>query len=308
MPPSHAAADTQGWSYPARRALSRHDPLDDLTLRIPRPERRRAPRRAASRASRILIAATALAALASTGAALWASDASARSDIYRHAADAATRALVATGFGIDQVNVTGHRFALDSDILDAIDLPNVRTFADIDAAAVLKRIDRIAWIDKAQLTRVYPGTLVVQVSERQPAFLWTRGSNDFLVDATGRVLGPAPKNSTWRLPRVAGEGAPQQVDVLFAALARHPQIANRLAFAERVAERRWRLVLTSGSEINLGADRETEGLAELAARHDLLNELMRKPEVVDLRTPGRATARPVAALRQLPGRSQTAVR
>ena len=72
-----------------------------------------------------------------------------------------TQALIAVGFGIDQVSLTGQRYTLDSDVFDALDLGNVKTFAALDTAAALKRIERIAWVDTAQITRVFPGMLNV---------------------------------------------------------------------------------------------------------------------------------------------------
>jgi cell division protein FtsQ len=201
--------------------------------------------------------------------------------------------LVAGGFGIDQVNVSGQHFAADSDIYDALDLMNVKTFAALDSDATLKRIERISWIDTAQLTRIYPGTLDIVVHERAPAFIWTRGETNYLVDATGRTLGPMPKVSTWNLPRVAGEGADEEAMLMLSALRMCPKIERQYAYGERIADRRWRIVLKNGTALDLAADREIEGLQEIASARSVQAALTEKPMIIDVRTPGRIAMRPV---------------
>jgi cell division protein FtsQ len=203
--------------------------------------------------------------------------------------------MTAAGFGIDQINVSGQHFTADSDVFDALDLPNVKTFAAFDSDAALKRIERIPWVDTAQLTRVYPGTLDIVVHERAPAFVWTRGETNYLVDATGRTLGPLPAATTWNLPRVAGEGADGEAMLMLSALRQFPRIERQYAYGERVAERRWRIILKNGTALELAADREIEGLQEIADARAVQAALTGSPMVVDVRTPGRIAMRPVTA-------------
>ena len=205
--------------------------------------------------------------------------------------------VIAAGFGIDQVNLSGQHYTSDSDVFDALDLPNVKTFAAFDSDAALKRIERIAWVDSAQLTRVYPGTLDVVIRERAPAFIWTRAETNYLVDPTGRVLGPAAAGSGWNLPRVIGDGADREATLMLSALRLCPRIEQQYAYGERVAERRWRIVLKNGTALELAADREIEGLQEIATARAVQPALTGAAMIVDVRTPGRITMRPAASAR-----------
>lgn len=200
--------------------------------------------------------------------------------------------MIAAGFGIDQVNVSGQHFTADTDVFDALDLTNVKTFAAFDSDAALKRIERIPWVDTAQITRVYPGTLDIVIHERVPAFIWTRGETNYLVDATGRTLGPMPAASAWNLPRVAGEGADSEAILMLSALRQYPRIEREYAYGERIAERRWRIFLKNGTALDLAADREIEGLDEIATTAAVQPALNGKPMIIDVRTPGRIAMRP----------------
>ena len=281
----------------SRRPQARPEPL---TLAIPRGERRRY--RAGRRNTRGLARALLVTGLACglIGAVLLVLPVEElrKLDIGSEVHARAEELFVRTGFGIDQVSITGRQHASDTDIYDALDLPNVRTFADFDATAVLKRIERIPWIDTAQITRTYPAGMDIVVQERTPAVIWTRGGSEYLVDATGRLLGPNPQPNQWALPRVSGEGAGKEASTLLTALQQYPQIARAFSNAERVSERRWRLSLKNGTVLELGPDRETEGFEEVVSQAMLAAAIAGPPATIDLRTLGRVTLRPATNARQ----------
>ena len=275
-------------------ALRQRDP--SFKLQIPRGDRRKLQRRRSkARWVKGIVALAALSGISAATAVAVASSQLRNMDPAAAASARATRTLIALGFGIDQVSVTGHRYTLDADVFDALDLPNVATFASFDAAAALKRIERIAWVDTAQITRVFPGTLTVQIHERQAAAIWTRSERDYLIDGTGRLLGPVPVASGFVLPHVTGEGANTDAPLLLVALRRHKELEQKFSYAERIAERRWAVVLKNGTRVELGADREVEGLHEVANNTALRRALDGAPVVIDVRTPGRIALRPVSA-------------
>lgn len=279
-------------------------PAEPFTLSIPPSERRgaRKPRRSRVRILARSAATLTLIATASAAVAVFLPQRTWQ-EVREDVAVFADKALIAGGFGIDQVSLSGQRYTLDSDVFDALDLANVRTFAALDTKAVLHRIERVSWVDTAQLTRIFPGKLNIEITERRPAAIWTRGDTTYLIDATGRTLGPLPQGSGWVLPRVAGEGANVDTPLLLAALGRHKEIESEFNFAERVAERRWRVVLNNGTRIELAADREFEGLEIVAANRTLHRSISGPPVVIDVRTAGRATVRPLAARASLTGQT-----
>ena len=286
---AHWMAETRSVATASRRAASGAAKRSPFALQIPRGERRfRRSRRAQRWVKPAAIAAGVLVFIGAAGYALPLGKLGAI-DFTAKVNDV----MVAAGFGIDQVNVSGQHFSSDSDVFDALDLPNVKTFAAFDSDAALKRIERISWIDTAQITRIYPGTLDVVVRERTPAFLLQRGETSFLVDATGRTLGPAARGSSWNLPRVTGDGAESEAILMLSALRQYPQIERQYAYGERIAERRWRIVLKNGTALELGADREIEGFEEIATAREATSALKGSPMVVDVRTPGRIAIRPL---------------
>lgn len=195
------------------------------------------------------------------------------------------------GLGLDQVSVVGHRFTTDIDILDALDLPNARTWARFDSAAARMRIERLPWVASATLTRRYPGRLDVTVIERKATAVWQHGSRETLIDATGRSLSDVRPGTVTGLPRFLGDGADVEAADLAAVIARHPEIQSRLKVAERVAGRRWSLHLDNGTTLHLPPDREARILDGLVSRARLQRLVTEPNRVIDLRAPGRIAIR-----------------
>jgi len=203
----------------------------------------------------------------------------------------AEQVLSWTGLRIDQVAVSGQRFTSDTDIFDAIDLPNAGSLLSFDSTGARERIEKLSWIETASINRIFPGALDVRITERKPAALWLRGGREFLIDATGRVLSALKPGTQTGLPRVAGEGAAAQAKALLDLVRRYPPIAERFDLAERVGGRRWTLHLRGGVTIHLGADREAVAFAQLSSAAGLGKLLSGHDLIIDLRTRGRITMR-----------------
>jgi cell division protein FtsQ len=199
----------------------------------------------------------------------------------------------AAGFGIDLVTLKGHRFTFDRDIFDALDLDNVKTFAALDTAAVKARIERLPWVDTAEISRVFPGRLDIRVTERKPFAVWARAGSHYLIDRTGRVLGAVSGATLPDLPRFAGEGAAAGATEMLETLARYPEIARRTAEIERVSDRRWRLKLANAATVELPADDEVAALEQIARDADLARLVASGRVTLDFRGPRRVAVRPM---------------
>jgi cell division protein FtsQ len=195
------------------------------------------------------------------------------------------------GLRVEQVALSGQRFTADADVFDAMDLLNTGSLVTFDAAGARERIEKLPWVSTAAISRIFPGSLDVRITERQPSALWINEGREYLVDGSGRVLSALKKGTKVRLPRFSGAGAPEQAQVLLDLIVRFPRIAERFELAERVGERRWTLHLKGSVLVHLGADREAVAFAALSSPAEL-GKLVETPNaIIDLRTRGRVTVR-----------------
>lgn len=213
------------------------------------------------------------------------------------------RTLAGLGLGIDEVRISGHRHVADRDVFAAMGVGERRSLLLLDATAARARVEALAWVETARITRVLPSRLDVTIVERRPVALWRDGDRHALIDAGGRVLARVTPDAAPDLPRVVGPGAPQAVAGLLAALGLHPGIAGRITLAEHVGERRWTLVAPGGSRIHLpesGLEAALQRLADLDVAHDVVAGPAR---IVDLRHEGHVAVRDLAPPSAPPARA-----
>lgn len=203
------------------------------------------------------------------------------------------------GYGLTQITLTGHRLTPDSDVFDAIDLGSTPTLLSFDSRAAQARVERLSWVERASIERVFPDRLDVHITERVPFATWHLGSRTYLIDRTGRVLAAVAPNTAPSLPRIAGEGAAAGAAELLALVSMYPALAGRLAIAERIGERRWRLRLNDGVTVELPAEGVAEALVRLP---ELVQAAVRtNTNEIDLRVAGRTLVRRGPESRQVVG-------
>lgn len=214
------------------------------------------------------------------------------------------RLAIAAGFGINQVSLSGHGYTTEEDIFDALDLPNMHSFLSFEPSILRERLQRLPWIKTVEASRIYPGQLKIHVTERQPAAVWQRGGQDYLIDDGGRVLSAVEPGVLDHLPRLRGEGAAAHVGELFALMQRFPDVAGFVTVSERVGERRWTMKLVGGGALHLPADQEASALEAFLAHDDAIDIIQTGNSIVDLRAEGRISIRPTVPGSRISARSQ----
>ena len=105
---------------------------------------------------------------------------------------------------VDAVSVQGARHMTKSDVAAASGIVRGTPMIGLDAPAAERRLEALPWIERATVTRSWPGTVHIEVAERRPVAVVGSGSDAVAVARDGRVLGPAGDDE---LPVVAGNAA-----------------------------------------------------------------------------------------------------
>jgi cell division protein FtsQ len=196
-----------------------------------------------------------------------------------------------TGLSIGEVRITGQTDTSEVDVLRKLAIADGTSLATFDVAAARERIEALPWIERAVLTKLYPSTLQVAISEKTAFAIWQRGEEAFLIDKAGAVITSAMDGRRSGLPMVVGDGAATRAAEVFAMIAAEPSIEQRLDAAVFVAERRWNILLDGGLEILLPETDPASALAKVAVFDTLAGLLTRDIARVDLRDPGRVVIR-----------------
>lgn len=209
-------------------------------------------------------------------------------------------ALAGLGFKIDKIEINGTSTATPAAVAAALGVKDGDPIFGFSLKAAQQRIQALGPVQSAVIERLLPGTLVVNVTERDVYAIWQTIQNGRpvfqIIDSKGNVIpGQDAAEAKRREPSLlllSGAGAPQQASALIPELKAVPSVFSHVAAAERVDELRWNLILKNHTVVKLPAENEQAALNELAALQNSMQLLDRPVEAIDLRQAGRLVVQP----------------
>jgi cell division protein FtsQ len=196
---------------------------------------------------------------------------------------------------VERVRVTGTQQATPAQVRFAAGVKPGDPILFVDTGAIARKVERVAWVDKARVERSLGGEVDIHVTERRPA-AWVRRAPDrvALVDARGRVLADAAQPPP-NLPEIAGLRAVPEAghDVAPVAAARAleqlPPALGLRTTRVTVADDEVTLALRDGPEVRLGTPRRVAEKAR-AAVAVIASTAASPPRYIDVRVPGAPVA------------------
>ncbi|MCZ7536428.1 MAG: FtsQ-type POTRA domain-containing protein [Acidimicrobiia bacterium] len=172
-------------------------------------------------------------------------------------------------FDVDHVRVSGTGHVSVDEVRDAAAVDLGTPLAFVDAGSVAERVERLPWVAGAEVTRRWPGTVLIAVVEHEPAaFVRGPAGEVVLVADGGRVLGEAATPPQGAVEITGVRRLPDPGDVLVPAGAAGiagdlpDSLAGRVATID-LGEAGVSVRLMLGPEIRLGSldDIEAKGAA-----------------------------------------------
>lgn len=201
--------------------------------------------------------------------------------------------FVDAGFGIDKIEITGQTLTGEAEIFKALALDPRASTVSFDAEAARARIAELPAVETVTIKKVYPGDLIVSITEKVPVARWRVDGVTFVVDAAGEQIGEAG-GAYSELPLVIGDGAADDALVMIRALDRFESLKQGLVALSRIGDRRWDMIFQNGLRVQLpeqGVAQALTQLTELQAAYRLLD---RDVTLIDLRVPDMLALRPSA--------------
>jgi cell division protein FtsQ len=197
----------------------------------------------------------------------------------------------ALGLGIATVEVSGVSRLSPAEVVKAAGIDGRGSLLFADAEALRAQLKSNPMIAEASVRKLFPHTLVISVTERQPFALWQKDGEVSLVAADGMPIDQLRDERYVDLPLVVGEGANGKVKAFAALLDTQPTLKPLVRAGNWVGQRHWELQLKNGLMVKLPEVDPASALARFA-------ELMRDYKLsekalilVDLRLPDRAVFR-----------------
>jgi len=192
-------------------------------------------------------------------------------------------------FAVDRVRVQGTVLLTEDEVLAAAAIRPGTPLARLDGAAVHRRVAALAAVRLVAVSRHFPATVVIRVTERTAAAAVAAGAELWLIDDAGvlyaragsrpaelvllKLASPGPRDATTRA-------------ALSVLAALPPPLRERMAALAADAPARIRLELADGRTVVWGDATENEA----KVRHALLL-LARPGKIIDVSAPNLITVR-----------------
>jgi len=158
-----------------------------------------------------------------------------------------------TGFRVQKVVVTGCKTLSEPEVLAVAKAPLHKSIFDVEFAAITKRVEALPFVERVQVSRIFPSTLVIAVQERRPLAL-INNAGLWPIDEHGVIL---PRlQSGRRMSDPASFDTPVLSGIAFARGKEHKQLpASAKPLLDFLAELRASnpMLYHSISELNLNA-------------------------------------------------------
>ena len=208
-------------------------------------------------------------------------------DFIAAVSDARNALANSAGFRVTSVVINGRKQLTQDEILAIGGVSGRSSLLFLDAEDVRDRLKANPWIADATVLKLYPGQLLIEITERKAFALWQEAGRLSVIADDGAVLEPYVARRFLSLPLVVGKGADTHARDFLALLARYPQVNSVTKAAIFVGERRWNLRLKDGLDIRLPEQDVGNALAALS-RLDKDDRLFSRDIVaVDMRLPDR---------------------
>ncbi len=203
-------------------------------------------------------------------------------------ADIVAKAL---GFEIRDVTISGLKVLTPAEILRDGGVGAKNSLALLDPTALRDRLKTIPLVREVSIRKLFPNDLHIAVQERDAAALWQKDGQLSLIAADGVPIDTVEDSRFNGLPFLVGEGANARLGEFQALLAAAGTLKDKIRAGVLVGQRRWTLQMDSGVEVQLPELDAVDTLARLAEIERQSKILEKDVISIDLRIPGRITAR-----------------
>lgn len=197
------------------------------------------------------------------------------------------------GLGLKSLELVG-RIHLDRQaITEVLGLVAGTPLLAINVEETKQNLLQFGWIKSAQVNRVWPNQLRIEIQERSPVAIWQYQSNLYLIDHEGNLIANKPKDKFDSLPLISGQGAQLRNQQITDLLQAYPLVQERYVAASLIGERQWVLYLNPDISIKLPTTGFKIALERFLKIMDENKSLWNKIKSVDLRLEDRIVILPL---------------
>ena len=179
------------------------------------------------------------------------------------------------GYSAQRIRIGGLKRQAPERVLAALGIQAGSPLFGFDEARAQRLLQNIDWVEGAEVRRIFPNALEIDIVEREPFAVWQNEGRYYVIDRSGAAMSLDVESFAGRLPLITGKGAQKAAYELFNQLHPHLSLLEKLKAAARVGDRRWTLYFANGVKVALpekGVDEALSWIEAADAEHGLLSK------------------------------------
>ena len=197
------------------------------------------------------------------------------------------------GNAAQQIRISGLKRKTPASVLNIIGVKPNDSLIGFDPLTARRILQNFDWVKSAQVRKVYPNQLEIEVEEREPFAIWQRDGEFYVIDKSGSAFTSVAASDVPGMLVITGDGANEKVFQLVNHIEAHLQVKSKVKAASYVGGRRWNLYLANGIKVMLPEGRVVEGLKRFSRFYAKAGLEGKQVNVVDLRLSKQIVVSPV---------------
>lgn len=188
------------------------------------------------------------------------------------------------GFVIKNIEIQGIKHLNKDDLLKVVSSYNDINIFSINVQKLYKEISNNTWVKRGSIKIVYPNTIKIFLTEKEPVAIWQDKFGNKLISKSGDfILEKNLNNFKNYLPIIIGKNAHKNISPIFKILNLQKEFVKNVWSLTYVNERRWDVHFKQGLTIRLPSNKVREAWQKVAYLNENFRILKIGLTEIDLR-------------------------
>ena len=195
-------------------------------------------------------------------------------------------------FEIKQIKVIDSQQSKETDIREKISNLSDNLLL-LDKQILQNEIEQVPWVKRANIKKIFPNKIQVQVIENDPYAIFLNEGVPFLIDLDGTIITQISDQSIdTSMIQILGEKANENLESLIKSINIHfPELINDIKTLEYIELRRWNMKLRRDLKIKFPDEKIDQSIINLKRLFVEQNVSESNIIEIDLRIHGRASVK-----------------
>ena len=195
-------------------------------------------------------------------------------------------------FEIKHIKVIDSQLSKDTDIREKISNLSDNLLL-LDKQILQNEIEQVPWVKRANIKKIFPNKIQVQVIENDPYAIFLNEGVPFLIDLDGTIITQISDQSIdTSMIQILGEKANENLESLIKSINIHfPELLNDIKSLEYIELRRWNMKLRRDLKIKFPDEKIDQSIINLKRLFVEQNVSESNIIEIDLRIHGRASVK-----------------